>query len=112
MTRFPTAGHLCRWGGVAPGNNESGGKRHSGRTPKGNRALTRMLVQCAHAAICTKGTFFKARYHRLSGRRGKKRAIMAVAHSMLIAIWHMLKTLSMRMTTKALRNLQRKLRSV
>jgi transposase len=92
MTRFPTTGHLCRWGGVAPGNNESGGKRHSGRTPKGNRALTRTLVQCAHAAVRTKGSFFKARYHRLAARRGKKRAIMAIAHSMLIAIWHMLTT--------------------
>lgn len=92
MSRFPTAGHLCRWAGVAPGNHESGGKRYSGRTTKGNRTLKSTLVQCACAAIRTKGSFFKARYHRLAARRGKKRAIMAIAHSMLKAIWHMLST--------------------
>lgn len=92
MRRFPSDGHLCSWAGVAPGNHQSGGKRYSGRTTKGNRTLTSMLVQCAHAAVRTQGTFFKARYHRLAARRGKKRAIMAIAHSMLKAIWHMLTT--------------------
>jgi len=92
MAQFPTAGHLCRWAGVAPGNHESGGKRYSGRTTKGNRTLKSTLVQCAYAAIRTKGSFFKARYHRLAARRGKKRAIMAIAHSMLKAIWHILST--------------------
>lgn len=90
MTRFATAGHLCRWAGVAPGNNESGGKRYSGRTTKGNRSLTTMLVQCARAAVKTRGSFLKSRYHRLAARRGHKRAIVAIAHSILIAIWHML----------------------
>lgn len=92
MAQFPTAGHLSRWAGVAPGNNESGGKRYSGRTTKGNRTLKSILVQCAYAAIRTKDSFFKARYQRLVARRGKKRAIMAIAHSMLKAIWHMLST--------------------
>lgn len=92
MAQFPTDGHLSRWAGVAPGNNESGGKRYSGRTTKGNRTLKSILVQCAYAAIRTKDSFFKARYQRLVARRGKKRAIMAIAHSMLKAIWHMLST--------------------
>jgi len=92
MAQFPTEGHLSRWAGVAPGNNESGGKRYSGRTTKGNRTLKSILVQCAYAAIRTKDSFFKARYQRLVARRGKKRAIMAIAHSMLKAIWHMLST--------------------
>ncbi len=92
MSRFPTDGHLCRWAGVAPGNHESGGKRYSGRTTKGNRTLKSILVQCAYAAIRTQDSFFNARYHRLAARRGKKRAVMAIAHSMLKAIWHMLST--------------------
>lgn len=92
MSRFPTAGHLAAWAGLAPGNNESGGKRYSGRTRQGDRTLKSTLVQCAHTAARTKGSVFKARYHRLAGRRGKKRAIVAVAHSMLVAIWHMLTT--------------------
>ena len=83
MSRFPTAGHLATWAGLAPGNNQSGGKRYSGRTPKGNRALTTTMVVAAWTAVRTKDTFLKARYHRLAARRGKKRAIVAVAHSML-----------------------------
>jgi len=92
MTQYPTAGHLSRWGGVAPGNHQSGGKRYSGRTTKGNRVLKSTLVQCAHSAARKKGSFFKARYHRLAARRGKKRAMMAIAHSLLVTIWHMLTT--------------------
>jgi transposase len=90
MSRFPTAGHLATWAGLAPGNHQSGGKRYSGRTPKGNRALTTTMVVAAWAAVRTKDTFLKARYHRLAGRRGKKRAIVAVAHSMLVSAYHML----------------------
>jgi transposase len=90
MSQFPTAQHLAAWAGVAPGNHESAGKRYSGRTRKGNRVLTSALVQAAWGAARTKGTFLKARYHRLAARRGKKRAIVAVAHSMLVSIWHML----------------------
>jgi transposase len=90
MSRFPTAGHLATWAGLAPGNHQSGGKRYSGRTPKGNRTLTTTMVVAAWAAVRTKDTFLKARYHRLAGRRGKKRAIVAVAHSMLVSAYHML----------------------
>jgi transposase len=90
MSRFPTAGHLATWAGLAPGNNQSGGKRYSGRTPKGNRALTTTMVVAAWTAVRTKDTFLKARYHRLAARRGKKRAIVAVAHSMLVSAYHML----------------------
>ena len=91
MSRFPSANHLCSWAGVAPGNNESAGKRLSGRTTKGNKVLKSTLVQCAHSAVMVKSSFFHAQYQRLSIRRGKKRAIVAVAHSMLIAIYYMLK---------------------
>ena len=90
MSRFPTADHLASWAGLAPGNYQSGGKRYSGRTTKGNKFLSSIMVQGAWSASRTKGTFLKARYHRLAARRGKKRAIMAVAHSMLISAWHML----------------------
>jgi len=90
MGQFPTDKHLAAWAGVAPGNHQSGGKRYSGRTRNGNRQLKTILVQVAWAAVRTKGTFLKARYHRLAARRGKKRAIMAIAHSILVSIWHML----------------------
>ena len=91
MSRFPSPNHLCSWAGVSPGNNESAGKRHSGRTTKGNNVLKSTLVQCAHSAVQVKSSYFCAQYQRLSVRRGKKRAIVAVAHSMLIAIFHMLR---------------------
>jgi transposase len=90
MSRFPTANHLAAWAGLAPGNHQSGGKRYSGRTTKGNKALSSIMVQGAWSAVRTKDTFLKARYHRLAARRGKKRAIVAVAHSMLVSAWHML----------------------
>jgi len=90
MRQFPTDKHLAAWAGVAPGNHQSGGKRYSGRTRDGNRQLQTTLVQVAWAAVRTKGTFLKARYHRLAARRGKKRAIVAIAHSILVSIWHML----------------------
>lgn len=91
MSRFPTASHLCSWAGVAPGNNESGGKRRSGRTTKGNITLKTTLIQCAHGASKRKGTFFYAQYQRIKMRRGSKIAAMAVAHSILVAVYHMLK---------------------
>jgi transposase len=90
MSQFPTADHLASWAGLAPGNHQSGGKRYSGRTTKGNKSLSSIMVQGAWSAVRVKGTFLKARYHRLAARRGKKRAIVAVAHSMLISAWHML----------------------
>ena len=91
MSRFPTASHLCSWAGVAPGNNESAGKRRSGRTTKGNITLKTTLIQCAHGASKRKGTFFYAQYQRIKMRRGSKIAAMAVAHSILVAVYHMLK---------------------
>jgi transposase len=90
MSRFPTAGHLARWAGLAPGNNESAKRRKNGRTTKGNMTLKTTLIQCAKTAKRKKGSFFKAQFERLAVRRGKNRATVAVAHSMLIAIYHML----------------------
>ncbi|MDD5703975.1 MAG: IS110 family transposase [Dehalococcoidales bacterium] len=91
MSRFPSAAHLASWAGVAPGNNESAGKKRSGRTTQGNKPLGVALNQAAHAAAHTRNTYLAAQYHRLAGRRGKKRAIMAVAHSILVIAYHMLK---------------------
>lgn len=90
MSQFPTADDLASWAGFAPGNHQSGGKRYSGRTTKGNRPIGAALNQAAWAASRTKGTWLKARYHRLAARRGKKRAIVALGRSMLVSIWHML----------------------
>lgn len=91
MSCFPSAAHLAAWAGVAPGNNESAGKRRSGKTRKGNQALGVALNQAAHGAAHTKGTYLSAQYHRLAGRRGKKKAIMAVAHSILVIAYHLIK---------------------
>jgi transposase len=91
MSRFPTADHLASWAGVAPGNNESAGKRLSGKTTKGNQALVSALTQAAHAASRGKNTYLYAQFHRLAGRRGKKKAIIAVAHSILVMAYHMIK---------------------
>lgn len=90
MSHFPSADHLASWAGVAPGNNESAGKRRSGRTRKGNQALRAVLNQVAHAAAKTKNTYFSAQYHRLAGRRGAKKAIVAVAHSILVVAYHLI----------------------
>lgn len=91
MSRFPTAGHISSWAGLCPGNNESAGKRRSGRTRTGNKILKSILVECAQSAVLRKNTFYYAQYQRLAMKRGKKRAIVAVAHSMLIGIYYMLK---------------------
>ena len=90
MSRFETAPRLAAWAGVAPGNDESAGKQRSGKTRKGNRSLRGVLTQLAHAAVRTKGTYLSALYHRLAARRGKKRAIIAVAHSIMRSVFHML----------------------
>jgi len=90
MSRFPSAGHLASWAGVAPGNNESAGKRRSGRTPPGNRVLRKGLGQAAQGAKRRKNTYLAAQYHRISARRGKKRASVAVAHSILVIAYHIL----------------------
>lgn len=91
MSRFPTDGHISSWAGLAPGNNESAGKRKTGRTTKGNKTLKTTLIQCAKTAAKKEGSYFHAQYQRIVVRRGKNRATVAVAHSMLIAIYHMLK---------------------
>lgn len=90
MEQFPSASHLASWVGMSPGNRESAGKRQSGRITKGNRWLRATLVQVAWAATHTKGTYVAALYRRLAGRRGKKRALVAVAHSTLVSIYHLL----------------------
>jgi transposase len=90
MSRFPSAGHLCKWAGVCPGNNESAGKRKNTKTGYANKALRSTLVQCAQSAKKNKSSYFSAQYQRLVIRRGKNRATVAVAHSMLIAIYHIL----------------------
>ena len=91
MNRFPTDRHISKWAGLCPGNNESAKKRNSGRTTKGNKTLKTTLVLCAHAAVRVKESYFAAQFARISVHRGKKRAYVAVAHSMLIAIYHMLR---------------------
>lgn len=92
MERFPTDGHLAAWGGVAPGNRESAGKSYSGKTTPGNPALRKVLIQAAHGAIKVKDSYYAALYRRLAGRRGKRRAIVAVARALLVTIYHLLKT--------------------
>ncbi len=90
MTRFPTAGNLASWAGLCPGNHESAGKRSSGKTTKGNRYLKTVLVQAAWAATHTKNTYLAAQYHRLVKRMGAKKALVAVAHTMLTMVYHIL----------------------
>ena len=90
MSRFPTAAHLASWAGVCPGNNESAGKHGSGRTRKGSKWLRVALVEAAHAAARTKNSYQAAQYDRLRGRRGPKKAALAVAHSILVIAWHLL----------------------
>jgi transposase len=90
MTVFPTAGHLASWAGLCPGNNESAGKHRSGHTTHGNPWLAEILVQAAWAATRQHDSWLRARYYRLAKRLGRKRAIIAIAHSMIIAIWWML----------------------
>jgi transposase len=89
MSRFPSAGHLAAWAGVAPGNNESAGKRLAGRTRQGNQTLRAGLTQAAQAAARTH-TYLGVQYQRLAGRRGKKRAILAVAHSILVIAYRLM----------------------
>ena len=91
MSRFATAGHLISWGGFCPGNDESAGKRRSNRMRKGAPWLKTTLIQCAWAAVRKNGSYLQAQFHRLRARRGAKKAIAAVAASMLTAAYHMLK---------------------
>ncbi len=90
MTVFPTEKHLSSWAGMSPGNNESAGKKKSGRTTHGNKQVKAVITEAAWAATRTKNTFYSERYHRLAARRGKKRAIIAVGHSILKSVYHVL----------------------
>jgi transposase len=90
MSVFPTAGHLASWAGRCPGNNVTGGKRRSGRTSKGNIWLGEVLVECAWAAARSRDTYLAAQFWRLARRIGKKKAAVAVGHSILVIAWHLL----------------------
>jgi len=91
MTVFPDEHHLASWCGMCPGNEESAGRRLRSRTRKGNRWLRRALVEAAWAASHVKKSYLQAQYRRLAGKRGKKRALLAVGHSLLVIIYHVLK---------------------
>jgi transposase len=91
MDQFPSVNHLSSWAGICSGSNESAGKRKSGKTTKGSKWLRSTLAQAAWAASKKKNSYFHAQYGRLAGRRGKKRAVIAVAHSLLTVIYHVLK---------------------
>jgi transposase len=90
LTRFPSAGHLASWAGLCPGNDESAGKRRSGRTRKGSPWLRTALVEAAQAAARTKDTYLAAQYRRLAARLGAKRAAVAVAHTLLVMVYALL----------------------
>lgn len=92
MSQFPSAAHLASWACLCPGNNESAGKRKTGRTRRGSVWLRRGLSEAAWAASRKKGSYFKAQYHRLAARRGTKRAVIAVAHSLLVTAYYLLRT--------------------
>lgn len=90
MAQFPTAAHLASWAAICPGNNESGGKRFSGRTRKGNPWLKAALAEAGWAASHTKETYLSARFHNVARRRGRKRATLATGHSILRAVYYLL----------------------
>ena len=92
MSRFPTAGHLCAWAGVAPASYESAGKRRPAGTRHGSPWLRRTLVEAARAGARSKGSYYSAQYARIARRRGPNKAAVAVAHSMLDTVWHLLTT--------------------
>jgi len=93
MSRFPTAGHLASWAGLCPGHHESAGKQRSGKARKGDAALRSALCEAAWAASKTRNTYLAAQFRRFSrrfGKRNQNKAIFAVAHTMIVAIWWML----------------------
>ncbi|MCA1701584.1 MAG: IS110 family transposase, partial [Actinobacteria bacterium] len=90
MSRFPTEAHLASWGGMCPGQRESGGKKHSAATRKGSKWLRGTLTECSKAVVRTKGTYLSARYHRIKSRRGHAKATVATGHKILTAAYHVL----------------------
>jgi transposase len=90
MTRFPTAAHLASWAGMCPGNNESAGKRKTGKTRKGDPWLRSALIEAAHASSRARNTYLGAQYRRLVARKGKKKAAVAVGHTMLVIAYYLL----------------------
>ncbi|HBV97174.1 MAG: transposase [Peptococcaceae bacterium BICA1-7] len=92
MNQFPSAAHLASWAGLCPGNNESAGKRKNGRTRKGSDILRATLIECAKVAGHLKNTYFSSQYTRIAARRGKNRATVAVAHTILKTVYYMLKS--------------------
>ena len=91
MSRFPSDRHLASWAGLSPGNNESAGKRKSGKTRKGDCWFRITMIEAGWGAARTKSTYLSSQYHRLAPRRGKKKAIVAIAHSLLVIVYHILK---------------------
>jgi transposase len=91
MGQFPSPGHLAAWAGIGPGNNQSGGTSRSGRIRKGSRWLRQTLTPAAWAASHTKASYFSSFDRRLAGRRGKKRALVALAHTILVVVYHVIK---------------------
>jgi len=90
MSAFPSAGHVASWAGVCPGKDESAGRQRSGRPASGNHHLKTLLCEAAHAASKQRGSYLKDKFHRLKARRGHKRAIIAIAHKILVAAYHVL----------------------
>ncbi len=90
LSRFPRAKPLASWAGMCPGNKESGGKRLSGKTRKGNPWLRQILIEVAHGATKTTDTYLATQYRRIAARRGKKRALIALGHTILVIIYYLL----------------------
>jgi transposase len=90
MTRFPTPAHLASWAGLCPGNNESAGRHRSTATRHGSPWLTSALVEAAWSAVRTKDCYLAVRFWRIAKRRGQQRALVAIAHTILVICWHLL----------------------
>src|SRR5262249_6836084 len=90
LSRFPTAGHLASWAGMCPGNDESAGKRRSGKTRNGDQWLRSALIEAAQAPARTRGSYLGAQFRRIAARRGKKKALVAVGHTILVIAYHLL----------------------